>query len=47
MVDDHEDIRQFVCRVLEREGYVTSQAHRSSMVWQPHRMSQIWSLPIG
>ena len=26
MVDDHEDIRQFVCRVLEREGYVTSQA---------------------
>ena len=34
VVDDHEDIRQFVCRVLEREGYVTSQASSLSRDWQ-------------
>ena len=26
VVDDHEDIRQFICRVLESEGYVATQA---------------------
>ena len=26
VVDDHEDIRQFICRILENEGYVATQA---------------------
>ena len=26
VVDDHEDIRQFICRILEQAGYMTTQA---------------------
>lgn len=29
VVDDHEDLRQFICRVLESEGYVSLQASSS------------------